>query len=200
MNWRNIREGDFFLLARSYHLAAKRLAGTLDLDGGPIADFDAGPVLSIYRRAVELHLKVLVLGDGGNFLPTKPDELSVHKTRSLSWLAQFVIKIVTTLKWEDELRAQGIEDLSQFMAAVEEVNAIDPSFHAFRLPVSTAAPRPGQGDVRRAVREFTDRADALIDLLASTADALAATWDLQRETAVPGVDLDHRDDFEPTIQ
>src|ERR1035438_4864380 len=54
-------------------LAAKRLAGTLDLDGGPIADFDAGPVLSMYRRAVELHLKVLVLGDGGNFLPTKPD-------------------------------------------------------------------------------------------------------------------------------
>jgi hypothetical protein len=50
------------------------------------------------------------------------------------------------------------------------------------------------------VREFTDRADALIDLLASTADALAATWDLQRETAVPGVDLDHRDDFDPTIQ
>jgi hypothetical protein len=104
MNWRNIPEDDFFLLARSYHLAAKRLAGTLGLDGGPIADFDAGPVLSMYRRAVELHLKVLVLGDGGNFLPTKPDELSVHKTRSLSWLAQFVIKIVTTLKWEDEFR------------------------------------------------------------------------------------------------
>ena len=59
---------------------------------------------------------------------------------------------------------------------------------------------PSQGDVGRAVREFTDRADTLIDLLASTADALAATWDLQRETAVPGVDLDHRDDVDPTIQ
>jgi hypothetical protein len=81
MNWRNLPDHDYFLFARSYHIAAKKLARTLDLDPGPLPDLDLCPVRTMYRHAVELQLKVFVLGDGGNFLSTKPDELSVHKTR-----------------------------------------------------------------------------------------------------------------------
>ena len=104
MNWRNLPEHDYFLFARAYHSAAKKLAGMLDVDPGPIPEFDFCPVLSAYRHAIELHLKVIVLGDGGKFLATRPDELSVHKTKSLSWLAQFVTQIVTTLRWEEEFK------------------------------------------------------------------------------------------------
>lgn len=109
MNWRNLPEHDYLLLAASYHTAAKKLAQSLDLTPCPIPEFDLSPLLSAYRRAVELHLKVIVLGEGANFLAMKPDELSVHKTRSLSWLAQFVMQIVTTLRWEEEFKTQGIK-------------------------------------------------------------------------------------------
>jgi hypothetical protein len=94
--WRSLHAHDFFLFSRSYHSAAKKLARMLDLERRPIPDFDLCPVLSAYRHAIELHLKVIVLGDDGNFLATKPDEISVHKTRSLSWLAKFICQIVTT--------------------------------------------------------------------------------------------------------
>jgi hypothetical protein len=104
LNWRKVPERDLWLYARSFHKAAKKLAGALELDAGPATYFDACPVVFMYRHAVELHLKAVVLGDGGNFLATKPDALSVHKTHSVSWLVQFVCQIITALNWEKEFR------------------------------------------------------------------------------------------------
>ena len=75
LTWRNVPEKDFSLYARSYHEAAKRLAGMLDASSA--TTFDACPVLSAYRKAVELTLKVIVLGEGRRFLPTKPNVIAV---------------------------------------------------------------------------------------------------------------------------
>src|SRR5450432_33952 len=87
LNWRNVPKLDLWLHARSFHTAAKKLAGALEHDSGPLTDFNACPVVFMYRHAVELHLKALVLGEGGNFLGTKPDTLSIQKTHSVSCLA-----------------------------------------------------------------------------------------------------------------
>ena len=189
MNWRNLNENDFFLYARSYHTAARKLARTLDLDTGPIPEFDLCPVLSAYRHAIELHLKVIVLGDGGNFLTIKPDELSVHKTRSLSWLAQFVVQIVTNLKWEEEFKTGGIENLADFKAVIEEANGINAPFQAFRCPADPERPEI----LKSNVLEFVGRMDALLELLERTADGLAAEWDLRSEGVGPD------DAIQPTV-
>jgi hypothetical protein len=42
--------------------------------------------------------------------------------------------------------------------------------------------------------------DALLNLLAATADGLAAEWSLQQEGISAETDLDAGDDFGPTIQ
>jgi len=145
----------------------------------------------MYRHAIELHLKALVLGEGGNFLATRPDALSVHKTHSVSWLAQFVCQIVTILKWEKEFRCEGIENLADFKVVIEELGAVDPGSYTFRCPVDLKS--------ESSVREFVRRMDAVIGLLESTGDALAAEWDLRMD----GVDVDGGGDgggFGPTIQ
>ena len=169
MNWRNLPDDDYFLFARSYHTAARKLVSALGTEPGSLLDLDLCPVISMYRHAVELHLKVLILGDGGNFLETKPDELSIHKTRSLSWLAQFVVRIVSAVGWEEQFRCEGIDDLADFKAVIDEVNAIDPSFHTFRAPAYLD------------IQTFTKKLDALLDMLSSTADALAAAWDVRSD-------------------
>src|ERR1035437_5680304 len=87
LNWPNVPERDLWLYARAFHTAAKTLAGSLQLDASPFADSDVSPVVFMYRHAVELQLKALVLGEGGNFLATKPDPISIYKTHSVSWLA-----------------------------------------------------------------------------------------------------------------
>ena len=178
-----------WLHARSFHKAARKLAGTLELDSGPFTGFDASPVVFMYRHALELHLKALVLGDGGNFLATKPDALSVHKTHFVSWLAQFVCQIITAVKWEREFRCEGIEDLADFKAIIEELSAVDPGSYVFRLPVRAKGQNPVPGRVKPTIREFARRMDALLGLLDSTADALAATWDTQGEPIPFDLDL-----------
>src|ERR1017187_9056701 len=190
---------DLFLYAQSFHKAAKTLAASFQAGTGPFVEADASAVVFMYRHAVELHLKAMVLADGGNFLATKPDALSVHKTHSVSWLAQFVVQIITALKWEKEFRCEGIENLADFKAIIEEFNAVDPGSDVFRLPVSAEAKDSLPGHSTFSVREFARRMDALLDLLAVTADGLAAKWDLRSASDVeeewPG-----GDDFEPTIQ
>jgi hypothetical protein len=47
--------------------------------------------------------------------------------------------------------------------------------------------------------QFVRKLDGLLDLLDSTADALAATWDMQRD-GISAEELLAGDDFKPTIQ
>lgn len=192
MKWRLLPVDDYFVFARSHHSAAKKLARMLDVDPGAVPEFDLCPVLSAYRHAIELHLKVIVLGDGGHFLAPRPDELSVNKTKSLSWLGQFVIQIVKKLKWEEEFQTEGIQNIAEFKAVIEEANEIIEVYDSFRCPVDPTPPET----LKSTVLELVRRLDALLDLLAETADALAAEWDLRSD---PFSRYDGNR-FKPTIQ
>ena len=75
----HIPVADLVLYARSFHQAAKALAGSVELEGSNVSNVDFSPVVFMYRHALDLHLKAIVLGNGGNFLATKPDPLSIYK-------------------------------------------------------------------------------------------------------------------------
>jgi hypothetical protein len=167
-------EQDLFLYAEAFHKGAKALAAAFRAEGNPLAAFDASAVVFMYRHVLELHMKGIVLGEGGNFLGTKPDHISISKTHSVSWLAQFVCQIITALQWEKEFRCEGVETLDDFKAVIDEVNTVDSGYYTFRLPVDPQS--------KSSVGEFSRRMDALIGLLASTGDALAAEWDLRTES------------------
>ena len=199
LKWRNVPDRDLWIYARAFHTAAKKLAGTLEPDSGLLPYYDPCPVVFMYRHAIELQLKALLLGDGGNFVATRPDHLSIRKTHSVSWLAQFVCQIVTALKWEAEFKCEGVGNLAEFQVVVEEVNSFDPGY-ALRCPVDPEEPGSVPGQLAFGVLAFARRMDALLELLASTADALAATWDMQTGAAAPDDELHGGSDFEPTIQ
>ncbi|MGJ5816768.1 hypothetical protein [Paludibaculum fermentans] len=176
MNWRKLAEDDYFLFARSYRMAARKLADGLDHEPGPIPEFDLSPVLSAYRLALELHLKVIVLGEGGAFLSVRPDVLSIQKTRSLPLLAQFVCQIVKTLRWEAVFCCDGVRNLAEFRAAIDEAHEIDPEYGAFQCAAGSAGLG---GQERVSVLEFVRRLEGLLQLLEGIADAMAAEWDLR---------------------
>ena len=174
-------EQTLWLYARSFHKAAKALAESLEPNPDPCTDYDVSPFVFMYRHAVELHLKALVLGEGGNFLATKPDTLSILKTHSVSWLAQFVCQIIAAVKWEQEFKSDGVETLADFKVVIEELSAVDPGWYVFRLPVRAEGQDSVVGGGNLTIREFARRMDSLLELLDSTADALAATWDTREE-------------------
>jgi hypothetical protein len=145
----------------------------------------------MYRHAIELSLKSIVLGGGGNFMASKPDRISVSKSHSVSWLAQFVWQIVKALKWEQEFKCRGVETLAGFKAIIEEINFVDPGSYVFRLPIDPLS--------KSSLMEFAGRMDALMGLLEATGDALAAEWDLRSG----GVEIDagwNGGGFGPVIQ
>ncbi len=91
-------------------------------------------------------------------------------------------------------------ELADFSALVDELESLDPVSVAIR-PGNRRSDGwvPSQLQSPNVVR-FAKRLDALLDLLAATADGLAAEWDLQRDGISTETDLDAGDDFESTIQ
>jgi len=101
--------------------------------------------------------------------------------------------------WETEFKCAGVENLADFQVFIDELDSADPGSHLFRCPVNI----DGQGSVESHlnfdVRDFARRMNAVLDLLDCTADALAATWDLQADEMVAEI-WDGDLDVEPTIQ
>jgi hypothetical protein len=185
---------------RSIQSAAKTLVGSLDLDQNSRTDWDAAPVVLLYRQALELHLKLLV-GEGSGFLPSPTDPISLSTTRSLRWLAQIVGQIVRAVGWESEFKCEGASSLAEFTALVNEVEIFDP---VARIVRSSRNPQSVSEFYRTFdIFNFSRRLDAVLNLLDSTADALAAEWDLRGEAAVAeigGHDFDGGDGGGPMIQ
>ena len=157
----------------------------------------AAPGILLYRQSVELHLKALV-GEGGNFLPSPTDPITLYKTHSLRWLAQIVSQIIKAVRWENEFKCEGIAILADFSAVVNELEALDPVSIAVQSGSRARdSSVPHHVQLPNIVR-FANRLDFLLTLLDVTADALAAEWDLRSE----GLDIaaDLKGGVDPTIQ
>ncbi len=136
--------------------------------------WDAGPVILLYRQAVELRLKLLV-GEGSNFLKSPTDSITLSQTHSVRWLAQIVCQIIRAVKWENEFKCEEIANLADFSAVVAELEALDPAAVAVqsrnRRPDGSVPPQLHALNVVR----FARKLDGLLDLLDVSADSLAAT-------------------------
>lgn len=196
-SWHNGGDTEIHLYARSLQRAAKALAEKLTLEPNSKTAWDACPVILLYRQALELHLKTMV-GEGGNFLPSPTDSITLYKTHSLRWLAQIACQIVKKVRWENEFKCEGVASLADFSALVNELEALDPVSCSVcsssrgrdgSVPLQLQAPN---------VLRFAKKLDGLLDLLDVTTNALAARW--EQEPEVPGENNSHaRGNSKPTI-
>lgn len=106
LHWHDVPKEEYRFYAHAFHKAARMLAANTNLDKKVHADWDACPVVSMYRHALELHLKSLVLGSGINFLSQKPDLEFVHRTNSLRRLLEIIFVIVEA----DDTREASLVD------------------------------------------------------------------------------------------
>lgn len=180
-SWHNGGDIEIGFYARSLNKAAKSLIASLDLQPNTKGTWDGCPVVLLYRQAVELHLKALI-DEGGNFLKERTDPLTLAKTHSLRWLSQIVCQIIKAVRWENEFKCEGVASLANFSALLSELEALDPVAVAVQsrnrrpdgwVPLQLQPPN---------VVKTAKKLDALLDLLDSTADALAAVGDQQVTT------------------
>jgi hypothetical protein len=192
-HWHNGGEIEIGFYARSLHRAAKTLIEALKLEPNPKTAWDACPVILLYRESVELYLKALV-DEGCNFLRSPINPISLFKTHSLRWLAQIVCQIIKAVRWEHEFKCEGVANLADFSALVNELESLDPVSCAVQ-----SGSRARDGSVPHQLQppnvvQFARKLNALLDLLDVTADALAAKWD-----QMSGDEKFH-DNFKLTIQ
>jgi hypothetical protein len=193
--WHNGADLEIHLYARSLKEAAKALVERLELDQNTRTDWDACPVILLYRHALELYLKALV-SEGSSFLKVRTDPISLSRTHSLRWLAQIVCQIIKAVEWESDFTCDGVTSIADFSAVLNEIESLDPVARAIRSSRTEGPSSVSQYYRTFNVGQFVKKLDALLDLLDVTADALAATWD-----QVSGEQTLHAgDDCEPTIQ
>jgi hypothetical protein len=152
---------------------------------------DAAPVVLLYRQALEIRLKLLV-GEGSNFLRSPTDPITLSTTHSMRWLAQIVCQVIRKVRWQSEFRCEGVSSLVEFSTVVNEIEIFDPVPRAIRHSRTGDPHSISQYFRTFNIFQFAAILDALLDLLESTADALAAEWDQRSHFGI--------DDFSPTNQ
>lgn len=190
-HWTNGGDIEIAMYARSLHNAAKSLIASLDLQPNPAKAWNACPALLLYRQTLELHLKILI-GEGVNFLPSSTDPITLYTTHSIRWLAQLVSQAVKHAGLEKDFRCEGVTNLVEFRALINEVDALDPVECAVTIGRSRRDGSVPAGLEPTNIVRLAGKLDGLLNLLDSTADALAATTDLTADDTGPG--------FTPTIQ
>jgi len=194
--WHNGGDTEILQYARSLQKAATTLVGKLELDQSSRTAWDVCPVVSLYRQALEIHLKMLV-GEGSKFLASPTDPISLSTTHSLRWLAQIVCQIIKKVGWQREFKCLGVSSLAEFSVLVNDVEGFDPVARSIRSAETPNSVSEFYRDFD--ILTFAANMDALLTLLTVTSDALAATWDLQ-EDATAGAEFGSRDDVGQTIQ
>jgi len=161
--WHNGAALEIHLHAESLRRAAKVLAERLTQETGLREDWDVTPVIVLYRHAAELYLKIVV-GEGGKFLATPIDPLTIFQTRSLRWLAQLVCLVIKTVRWESKFTCDGIPDPSGFSALVNKLEEMEP-ISCVRLPQNRGRAGALPGPLHKSkVIELLPTFDALLDL------------------------------------
>src|ERR1017187_4284766 len=84
LNWQRAPEKEFELYGEAFWKAAKHLLQQNEaLDRRPGASFDASVIVYLYRHALELFLKGILIGRGGELVDPPPSISASHSLTNL---------------------------------------------------------------------------------------------------------------------
>ncbi|MGD1155736.1 MAG: hypothetical protein ABSA41_07895 [Terriglobia bacterium] len=178
LNWHGTPEGEFRLFAEAFHVVAKESVAALrknpqfGLYGIPTEDFRAYPVVFLYRHALELYMKAVLLV-GPPMLSIKGqhevDRQQLLKTHSLDILRQELERVFEAYGWDWDLGTPHFGTLDEFRAVIAEFQAVDAGSYAFRYPLDTKGSASLGSHFRFNIFEFCDVLDELFPVLEGAA-------------------------------
>lgn len=144
LNWHDTPEKEFTYFAEAFHKVAQEAVAALRLNNLfgtiPIEDFRAYPIVFLYRHALELYMKAVIL-IGSPMLAIK-DMIVVNrqrllKTHSLEVLRNELERVFEAYEWEWDLGTPHFQSLDDFRRIIAELHAVDAGSYAFRYPLDT---------------------------------------------------------------
>jgi len=143
LNWVGTPEREYKWYGEAFHEAGKALVDQLKqennpqfgLDGFPPDSFKALPIVYLYRHAMELYLKGIILL-GGAILPlrgqTGIDREAVFDTHVLQRILQDVERIFAAFGWGWDFELNGFRSLADFRSVIGQLDAVKSD--AWRYP------------------------------------------------------------------
>ena len=166
LNWHQEPQKEFHVYGEAFWNAAKKLLQNGALDRLPSASFDASVVVYLYRHALELFLKEILIGRGGELVHPHPSpETVVNTGHSLTKLLPDVRRIFVECGWDKTFGSKAAVTFDDFTAIVEEFERADPSSFSFRYPVKKDLTAALHGHFTFSVRKFALIMDEVLTTL-----------------------------------
>lgn len=183
LNWHREPEKEFHLYGEAFWNAAKTLLQNDALDKRPIASFDASVIVYLYRHALELFLKEILIGRGGELIDPRPSPKTVVNARhSLTKLLPDVRRIFVECGFKT-FGSKTVLTFDDFAAIVEEFEKADPSSFSFRYPVKIDLTGTLDGHFTFSVRQFALTMDEVLSTLSGACYGLPEIADSRAEAA-----------------
>jgi hypothetical protein len=184
LNWHREPEKEFHLYGEAFWNAAKTLLQNDALDRQPIASFDASVIVYLYRHALELFLKEILIGRGGELIHPRPSpETVVNAGHSLTKLLPDVRRIFVHCGWDKMFGSETVATFDDFTAIVEEFDKADPSSFSFRYPVKKDLSGALDGHFTFSRRHFALTMNEVLSTLSGACYGLPEIADNRAEAA-----------------
>ena len=171
---------EFGPFGKVYHHAAKqalaRLRRKKALDGK-----DACPVIFLYRHAVELYLKsIIIVGRTLFLLSGRPEPQlngELYQTHRLDHLLNAVTTVLKPLGIRPPSKIAGLGSYADLRKIVGELSKIGERSYTFRYPVDTTGAASVPRGTTLEMERFGVLFDALLSFLAQCNSFLESRWD-----------------------
>ncbi len=126
-----------------------------------------------YRHALELFLKGILIGRGGELINPRPSpETVVNASHSLTKLLPDVRRVFVECGWDKTFGSKTAVTFNDFTSIVEEFERADPSSFSFRYPVKKDLTGALDGHFTFSVRKFALIMDEILSTLSWACDTL----------------------------
>jgi len=185
LNWRRAPQEEFGAYATAFLEGARRLARRAFRHGGH-RELDALPIVFLYRHALELFLKAIVL-QGNQHMRLHgqglPDEqlwrtLAGHR---LSALLPHVRRVFSFVGWKWHWPDVRISTFAEVQRVLHDLDSVDSASFAFRYPTNKRGDAAVPHHFSFSLHGFVTIVDALAEALDTAIFGLRAEYDRASE-------------------
>ena len=171
----------FAQVADSYRNAATVLRKNFEADAR--SDFDAYPLVFMYRHALELYLKAILLMGNRLAITSYKEELrteDVFGSHSLTKHLPVIKAIFADAGWEEDYPHMGLED-AVFEEVLKEFDELDKGSYTFRYTVKKDGTANIAEQFAFSIPEFAGIMDRILNNLSGACIGLDELCDLSAE-------------------
>ena len=194
LNWHGTPEEEFTFFAEAFHRVAQESVTALRKNprfgkyGDPIDNFLAYPIVFLYRHALELYMKAVILAGSGMLVARGMGEIDQDRlrgTHNLEVLGKDLERVFDAYDWGWDLEIPHFRSVDDFRTTIGEFAAVDKGSHAFRYPINTQGGASLTSHFGFNLFEFCEVLDTLFPIFQGAAmgayEELRSEWEATAE-------------------